>query len=151
MDDDLAVKIYIKAGVTPKVVQRFQELFAETKYEEAAELAAESPILRTPETVAKFQCIPLQGEETPLLQYFIALLSKGKLNVFESIEFSRLVIVQNRTNVLEKYVVEDKLDCTEELGDIVKTVDKDLALKIYFKAGASSKVGFFHYLRCSLN
>lgn len=40
-----------------QVVQRFQELFAQTKYKEAAELAAESPqgILRTPETVAKFQ------------------------------------------------------------------------------------------------
>lgn len=40
-----------------QVVQRFQELFAQTKYKEAAELAAESPqgILRTPDTVAKFQ------------------------------------------------------------------------------------------------
>ena len=38
-------------------MQRFQELFAQTKYKEAAELAAESPqgLLRTPETVAKFQ------------------------------------------------------------------------------------------------
>lgn len=42
---------------TSQVVQRFQELFAQTKYKEAAELAAESPqgILRTPDTVAKFQ------------------------------------------------------------------------------------------------
>lgn len=42
-----------------QVVQRFQELFAQTKYKEAAELAAESPrgILRTPDTVAKFQVL----------------------------------------------------------------------------------------------
>jgi len=42
---------------TFQVIQRFQELFAQTKYKEAAELAAESPqgILRTPDTVAKFQ------------------------------------------------------------------------------------------------
>lgn len=40
-----------------QIIQRFQELFAQTKYKEAAELAAESPngILRTPDTVAKFQ------------------------------------------------------------------------------------------------
>jgi hypothetical protein len=40
-----------------QVVERFHELFAQTKYKEAAELAAESPqgILRTPDTVAKFQ------------------------------------------------------------------------------------------------
>lgn len=44
-------------SVRSQVVQRFQELFAQTKYKEAAELAAESPqgILRTPDTVAKFQ------------------------------------------------------------------------------------------------
>lgn len=42
-----------------QVVQRFQELFSQTKYKEAAELAAESPqgILRTPDTVAKFQVL----------------------------------------------------------------------------------------------
>lgn len=38
-------------------MQRFQELFSQMKYKEAADLAAESPqgILRTPDTVAKFQ------------------------------------------------------------------------------------------------
>lgn len=42
-----------------QVVQRFQELFAQAKYKEAAELAAESPqgILRTSDTVAKFQVL----------------------------------------------------------------------------------------------
>ena len=39
------------------MVQRFNELFAQMKYKEAAELAADSPqgILRTQDTVAKFQ------------------------------------------------------------------------------------------------
>jgi clathrin heavy chain len=50
------------------VIQRFQELFQQLKYKEAAELAAESPqgILRTPDTVAKFQvstsCFPGKRE-----------------------------------------------------------------------------------------
>lgn len=40
-----------------QVVHRFEELFDQTKYKEAAELAAESPqvILRTPDTIAKFR------------------------------------------------------------------------------------------------
>ncbi|GJX87991.1 probable serine/threonine-protein kinase PBL21 [Tanacetum coccineum] len=40
-----------------QVLQRFQELFTQVKYNEAAELAAESPqgILRTPDLIAKFQ------------------------------------------------------------------------------------------------
>ncbi|KAA3478254.1 clathrin heavy chain 1-like [Gossypium australe] len=106
-----------------QVVQRFQELFAQTKYKEAAELAAESPqgILRTPDTVAKFQSVPVQaGQTPPLLQYFGTLLTKGKLNAFESLELSRLVVNQNKKNLLENWLAEDKLECSEELGDLVK-------------------------------
>ncbi|KAG6533335.1 hypothetical protein ZIOFF_007202 [Zingiber officinale] len=126
-----------------QVVQRFQELFSQTKYKEAAELAAESPqgILRTPETVAKFQSVPVQpGQTPPLLQYFGTLLTRGKLNAFESLELSRLVVNQNKKNLLENWLAEDKLECSEELGDLVKTVDNDLALKIYIKARATPKV-----------
>ncbi|PKA50598.1 Clathrin heavy chain 1 [Apostasia shenzhenica] len=144
-------------GAENLVVQRFQELFSQTKYKEAAELAAESPqgILRTPETVAKFQAatypisfnfycpliVPVQaGQTPPLLQYFGTLLTKGKLNAFESLELSRLVVNQNKKNLLENWLAEDKLECSEELGDLVKTVDNDLALKIYIKARATPKV-----------
>ncbi|KAL8144041.1 hypothetical protein V2J09_017073 [Rumex salicifolius] len=124
-------------GAENLVVQRFQELFAQTKYKEAAELAAESPqgILRTPDTVAKFQSVPVQsGQTPPLLQYFGTLLTRGKLNAFESLELSRLVVNQNKKNLLENWLAEDKLECSEELGDLVKTVDNDLALKIFIKA-----------------
>ncbi|KAJ1437607.1 Tetratricopeptide-like helical domain superfamily [Sesbania bispinosa] len=130
-------------GAEELVVQRFQELFAQTKYKEAAELAAESPqgILRTPDTVAKFQSVPVQaGQTPPLLQYFGTLLTRGKLNAFESLELSRLVVNQNKKNLLENWLAEDKLECTEELGDLVKTVDNELALKIYIKARATPKV-----------
>ncbi|CAL5416244.1 unnamed protein product [Camellia sinensis] len=126
-----------------KVVERFQELFAKTKYKEAAELAAESPqgILRTSDTVAKFQSVPVQARQTPpLLQYFGTLLTRGKLNAFESLELSRLVVNQNKKNLLENWLAEDKLECSEELGDLVKTVDNDLALKIYIKARVTPKV-----------
>ncbi|KAK4489286.1 hypothetical protein RD792_005086 [Penstemon davidsonii] len=98
-------------GAENLVVQRFQELFAQTKYKEAAELAAESPqgILRTPDTVAKFQSVPVQaGQTPPLLQYFGTLLTKGKLNAFESLELSRLVVNQNKKNLLENWLAEDK-------------------------------------------
>ncbi|CAL9044685.1 unnamed protein product [Musa banksii] len=130
-------------GAENLVVQRFHELFSQTKYKEAAELAAESPkgILRTPETVAKFQSVPVQsGQTPPLLQYFGTLLTRGKLNAFESLELSRLVVNQNKKNLLENWLAEDKLECSEELGDLVKTVDNDLALKIYIKARCTPKV-----------
>ncbi|CAM0950541.1 unnamed protein product [Alopecurus aequalis] len=143
---ELAVNLAKRAnlpGAENLVVQRFQELFVQTKYKEAAELAAESPqgLLRTPETVAKFQSVPVQaGQTPPLLQYFGTLLTRGKLNAYESLELSRLVVNQNKKNLLENWLAEDKLECSEELGDLVKTVDNDLALKIYIKARATPKV-----------
>ncbi|TVU27451.1 hypothetical protein EJB05_30150 [Eragrostis curvula] len=123
---ELAVNLAKRAnlpGAENLVVQRFQELFAQTKYKEAAELAAESPqgLLRTPETVAKFQSVPVQaGQTPPLLQYFGTLLTRGKLNAYESLELSRLVVNQNKKNLLENWLAEDKLECSEELGDLVK-------------------------------
>ncbi|CAL5327338.1 unnamed protein product [Camellia sinensis] len=118
-------------------------LVGRRKYKEAAELAAESPqgILRTSDTVAKFQSVPVQAGQTPhLLQYFGILLTRGKLNDFESLELSRLFVNQNKKNLLENWLAEDKLECSEELGDLVKTVDNDLALKIYIKARVTPKV-----------
>ncbi|AQK38524.1 Putative clathrin heavy chain family protein [Zea mays] len=136
---ELAVNLAKRAnlpGAENLVVQRFQELFAQTKYKEAAELAAESPqgLLRTPETVAKFQSVPVQaGQTPPLLQYFGTLLTRGKLNAFESLELSRLVVNQNKKNLLENWLAEDKLECSEELGDLVK--DPDIHFK-YIEAAA---------------
>ncbi|KAB1217632.1 Clathrin heavy chain 1 [Morella rubra] len=135
-------------GAEQLVVQRFQELFAQTKYKEAAELAAESPqgILRTPDTVAKFQSVPVQaGQTPPLLQYFGTLLTRGKLNAFESLELSRLVVNQNKKNLLENWLAEDKLECSEELGDLVKvgyTPDYLFLLQTILRSDPQGAVNF---------
>ncbi|KAK1284421.1 Clathrin heavy chain 2 [Acorus calamus] len=120
--------------VSGQVVQRFHELFSQTKYKEAAELAAESPqgILRTPDTVAKFQ-------------YFGTLLTRGKLNAFESLELSRLVVNQNKKNLLENWLAEDKLECSEELGDLVKvgyTPDYLFLLQTILRSDPQGAVNF---------
>ncbi|KAH0943920.1 hypothetical protein HID58_003557 [Brassica napus] len=135
-------------GAENLVVQRFQELFAQTKYKEAAELAAESPqgILRTPDTVAKFQSVPVQaGQTPPLLQYFGTLLTRGKLNSYESLELSRLVVNQNKKNLLENWLAEDKLECSEELGDLVKvgyTPDYMFLLQTILRTDPQGAVNF---------
>ncbi|KAJ4893151.1 Clathrin heavy chain 1 [Raphanus sativus] len=115
--EDLVCDGYL-AEEKRKVKERFKDLFDQTKYKEAAELAAESPqgILRTPDI-----SVPVQaGQTPPLLQYFGTLLTKGKLNSYESLELSRLVVNQNKKNLLENWLKEDKLECSEELGDLVK-------------------------------
>ena len=70
-----------------------------------------------------FQSVPVQaGQTPPLLQYFGTLLTRGKLNSYESLELSRLVVNQKQKEFLKNWLVEDKLECNEELGDLVKVV-----------------------------
>ncbi|MEQ2201678.1 hypothetical protein XENOCAPTIV_016286, partial [Xenoophorus captivus] len=130
-------------------------------------------ILRTAETIRKFQSVPAQpGQASPLLQYFGILLDQGQLNKFESLELCRPVLQQGRKQLLEKWLKEDKvgqlcvwanvfcssavydviiiiskshyvclqLECSEELGDLVKASDPTLALSVYLRANVPNKV-----------
>lgn len=107
------------------------------------QIAANAPkgILRTPQTISKFQQVPTQpGVTSPLLQYFGILLDQGQLNKFESLELCRPVLQQGRKQLIEKWLKEDKLECSEELGDLVKAVDPTLALSVYLRANVPNKV-----------
>lgn len=67
-------------------------------------------ILRTSDTIRKFQSVPAQpGQASPLLQYFGILLDQGQLNKFESLELCRPVLQQGRKQLLEKWLKEDKV------------------------------------------
>lgn len=67
-------------------------------------------ILRTPQTIQRFIGVPQQsGQTAPLLQYFGILLDHGKLNKYESLELCRPVLQQNRKQLLEKWLKEDKV------------------------------------------
>jgi clathrin heavy chain len=85
--------------------------------------------------------IPVQpGQLSPILQYFGILLEKGELNKYESLELARPVLLQGRKQLLEKWLKEDKLECSEELGDLVKQSDLVLALSVYLRANVPGKV-----------
>ncbi|XP_077730807.1 clathrin heavy chain 2 isoform X4 [Canis aureus] len=143
---DLGLRLAIRsnlAGAEELFVRKFSTLFAQGSYAEAAKVAASAPkgVLRTSDTVRKFQSIPAQpGQASPLLQYFGILLDQGQLNKLESLELCRPVLQQGRKQLLEKWLKEDKLECSEELGDLVKTADPTLALSVYLRANVPSKV-----------
>ncbi len=60
--------------------------------------------LRTKQTIEKFKAVPVQpGTTSPLLVYFGTLLTRGKLNAFESVELSRLVLSQNKKHLLDNW------------------------------------------------
>lgn len=143
---ELALKISVRcnlAGAEELFVRRFNMLFGQGQYSEAAKVAANAPkgILRTPQTIQRFQqCPTQQGQASPLLQYFSILLETSQLNKAESLELARPVLQQGRNQLLEKWLVEGKLECSEELGDLIKAHDTTLALSVYLRANIPQKV-----------
>ena len=126
---DLALRVATRSnlpGAEDLFVHKFNNLFQSGQYSEAAKAAASAPkgILRTPQTIQRFQQVPTQSGQSPLLQYFGVLLDQGQLNKYESLELCRPVLMQGKKQLLEKWLKEDKLECSEELGDIVKQVNK---------------------------
>lgn len=87
--------------------------------------------------------MPAQPNQTsPLLQYFGILLESSQLNKYEALELCRPVLAQGKKQLIEKWLKEDKLECSEELGELVKQVDPTLALSVFLRAGVPGKVGF---------
>ncbi|GAU31725.1 hypothetical protein TSUD_215260, partial [Trifolium subterraneum] len=90
--------------------------------------------------------VPVEDEQIPSwLQYYDTLLSRGKLDSFESLKLSRLVVNRNKQNLLGKWLAEDKLECTEELGDFVKvgyTLDYLFLLKTILRTDAQGALDF---------
>eukprot|EP00929_Paragymnodinium_shiwhaense_P056354 TRINITY_DN2820_c0_g1_i2.p1 TRINITY_DN2820_c0_g1~~TRINITY_DN2820_c0_g1_i2.p1 ORF type:complete len:1724 (-),score=606.43 TRINITY_DN2820_c0_g1_i2:339-5510(-) len=123
--------------------RQFSQYFASGDYKNAAVVAAQckSGLLRTPQTIQQFKSVQAPpGGQSPILHYFSTLLEYGKLNGLESIELVRPVVQQQRRELVEKWLKEDKLECTEELGDIVRPMDTRFALSIYLRANAHQKV-----------
>ncbi|KAL2176067.1 uncharacterized protein P884DRAFT_226974 [Thermothelomyces heterothallicus CBS 202.75] len=143
---DLALKLASRAGLPGAdnlYQQRFEQLFANGNYQEAAKVAANSPrgFLRTPQTIERFKRLPQQpGQMSYILQYFGMLLDKGSLNQHETIELAQPVLAQNRKQLLQKWLAENKLECSEQLGDMVRPHDMTMALAIYLKANVPHKV-----------
>lgn len=143
---ELAIKMAYNndlPGADDLFMNRFGQLVQMGDFVAAAKLAARSPkgMLRTLRTIEVLKSVSVSpGQSSPLLQYFSILLEKGALNKHESIELARPVLSQNKKSLLEKWLKENKLECSEELGDIVKPFDATLALSIYLRADIPDKV-----------
>ncbi|KAF8199169.1 hypothetical protein BJ912DRAFT_951141 [Pholiota molesta] len=127
---DLAFKLASRAnlpGADDLYVKQYQQLFGAGQYGEAAKIAANSPrgILRTAAVIESFKQAPAPP---------------GELNHFESLELARPVLQQGRKQLLEKWLKENKLTCSEDLGDIVRLHDMTLALSVYLRANIPNKV-----------
>jgi len=111
----------------------FNQKLASQDYQGAAVVARDAPgtLLRNQETINKFKNLPSTGGPAPILVYFNALLQTTKLNAIESVELARPVIQQNKVNLIEGWIKENKLTMTDELGDLIRQVNPQMALNIF--------------------
>jgi len=125
-------------GADNLYTQQFEQLLARGQYGEAAQIAANSPngLLRTPATIQRLKNIQAApGEVTPILTYFSSLLDRGSLNSVESVDLATPVLQQGRKQLLEKWIRENKLTPSEQLGDLIKPFDTTLSLAVYLRCG----------------
>jgi len=143
-DTELAIKVAGRLGLPGAehlYAQEFERLVGAGQVKEAAVLVANSgSALRTPETIARFQQIPAQpGAPQPVFQYFSTLLENGKLNEGESVELAKPVLQQGRPQLMEKWLKDDKLACSEQLGDLIMPHDTAMALSVYLRSDCHAK------------
>lgn len=143
-DNDLAIKVAGRLGLPGAenlYAAEFERLLGSGDVAGAAKLvAASGTALRTPATIARFQQIPAQpGQPQPVFQYFSTLLESGRLNEQESIELAKPVLQQGRPQLMEKWLKDDKLQCSEVLGDLIMPHDTAMALSVYLRAECHSK------------
>jgi hypothetical protein len=51
-----------------------------------------------------------------------------------------LIVITGRPQLLEKWIAEDKLEMSEELGDLLMPADVNMALTVYQRANCPEKV-----------
>jgi clathrin heavy chain len=134
---DLAQKLSIKCGLQGSEQiynQKFNDLVSKGMYKEAAQLAAKSPkeILRNRNTIDKLKNAPKPANGPhPILQFFFVLLETGQLKEVETLELCKLVIQQNKKNMVQNWIDQDKICVNEALGDLLVSVDKTMAELVY--------------------
>lgn len=54
-----------------------------------------------------------------------------KKKEYESLELVKLVVSQNKAHIVDDWIRNDKLECCEELGDIIRQFNKESAVRVY--------------------
>ncbi|ETN80473.1 hypothetical protein NECAME_09145 [Necator americanus] len=108
---DLALRLAVRCdlpGAEELFVRKFNLLFGNGQYGEAAKVAATAPqgILRTPQTIQKFQQCPANpgGGASPLLQYFGILLDQVVQCFAETGQFDKIILYAKRVGFEPDYL-----------------------------------------------
>eukprot|EP00477_Mikrocytos_mackini_P000219 GAHX01000232.1.p1 GENE.GAHX01000232.1~~GAHX01000232.1.p1 ORF type:complete len:1782 (-),score=358.81 GAHX01000232.1:21-5333(-) len=98
---------------------------------------------RTVDTLNSFKNCPSTDKIPPVIRYLVELVTNNTLKDFESTELAIKFIEARKTEAsrfLNDWFNKNKLTPSEELGNVVRDIDNTLALKVYVKSQAHTKV-----------
>lgn len=113
------------------------------KHIEALLLVAKSSksFLRTFEYLSSIKDFPHVNGTSAILEYFAIILDEASLNEVESLELAQLTIKKGKLDILKKWMSEDKIFCTVQLGKLVLEYgDISLALEIFKKSDSKEMI-----------
>lgn len=119
---------------------QFDKLKNSEMYQDALFLVAKSskPFMRTFEYLSSIKDFPNVNNTSALLEYFAIILEDDKLNEVESLELVQLALKKKKIDIVRKWLAEDQIFCTTQLGDLVLPENPELALQIYEKSKSNS-------------
>lgn len=145
---DLALTLCLRhggniPGSDDLFAERFAFLMSNLQYDMAAKVAARSPggCLRTPETIEALK----SADNSCLLSYFMTILQQEngekntQLNAVESLELARPVLAQGKKPLLERWLSDNRLTCSRELGDEIYPTDPALSLTVYVRGDVTDR------------
>lgn len=148
---DLAFRLATKAklgGAEDLFREQFDRMFNSRNYMEAAQLVLNSgPNLRTEAMMQRFfneSSVP--GQAPPILIYFNVLTQQpgSALTEYESITLAKILLNQNKLDILSSFYDNGKLTVSISLGDTIKSSgipgSDTIALKMYGQMKAHEKV-----------
>ncbi|XP_062620292.1 clathrin heavy chain linker domain-containing protein 1-like [Saccostrea cucullata] len=132
-----------EAEMMLEYIEKFNELFEDGKYEEAAIHAANSPkgILRTSATLAKFRDVKVRlTHRSPLLAFCDAIMASvaavgTKPASGLSTECVECALNENRLDLLSHWISQDRLMLSHQIGDLIS---KHCSCKVPCKCGCQA-------------
>ena len=147
---DKGVDFYAPVGVIMKNIplekqefiykNQFDKLKNSGFYQDALFLVAKSgkSFMRTFEYLSSIKDFPNINGTSALLEYFAIILESGALNEVESLELVQLASKKKKLEIVQKWLAEDQIFCTLQLGNVVLPEDAELALQIYKKSNSDA-------------
>ena len=118
---DLACRLGLP-GADDIFLQQFSAMMQQGNIKGAAHVAYKSPanLIRNETTLRKLQQMPAApGQQPPFITYIGAIIEIGRLNEIETLEFCKIILPQGKKQLVEKWIKEDKITCSERLGDMI--------------------------------